>query len=244
MADDALRQACLGLTYPDEDDEPMVVQTVVPLPDAQRAIFDAAFSEVAAARHVVAVVAAKDATVRQFLVTFSEGGSSPELIMTECGITMMDITPFECVEYCFAEAPDRWALAKVSIAAVDEYKSRKFADWKKMLLTGDCEAQLRRMLKIGIVSRLFDATLFPTPEDLKPLYEVVDDRNGKIIKLPHPVQALRIWKAESGSYQSIEPILKDAPGDADRQAWWDGLLAELKDIRGAEYIDGLCSVSS
>ena len=73
-----------------------------------------------------------------------------------------------------------------------------------MLDTPDCEAQFRRMLQCGIVTNVYDKCMFPTPEALKEKYQVVDEKNGKTIDLPHPVSQLRIWNAESQSYDEVQ----------------------------------------
>merc|ERR1711974_438499 len=107
---------------------------------------------------------------------------------------------------------------------------------RAMLLEPVCEAQFRRLLQIGMISRLFDPQFFPTPEHLSCIYQVTDERSGKLIKLPHPVRALRIWDASAQSYKAVEPRLGGAPEEAEAEKWWKDFIQELSAKHGAEYI--------
>merc|ERR1712226_1292719 len=108
-----------------------------------------------------------------------------------------------------------------------------------MLLHGTCEAQLRRMLHIGVVTQLYDEHVFPTPDHLKSQYEVTDERTGRLIRVPHPVSGLRVWRASHLHYETIDPHLSGAPSESSREAWWANQVAELKEQMGAEYIESL-----
>ena len=107
-----------------------------------------------------------------------------------------------------------------------------------------CEAQFRRMLQIGVVSRLYDPHLFPTPEKAKASYQVTDEKTGKLITLPHPVTGLRIWNAEKQAYEQIDPLLTGAPTDADAPAYWVGMMQSFEDKHGADYIKSLLAGKS
>merc|ERR1719158_184357 len=97
-----------------------------------------------------------------------------------------------------------------------------------MLLKPTCEAQFRRMLQIGMISRLYDPQVFPTPESSKAKYQVTDERTGKLIELPHPVSGLRLWDARAQKYRSVETKLNNAPEEKDKAAWWQNFMTELK----------------
>lgn len=223
----------------DEDDKPLTYVSQHPLDPQRVAILGAAFPEIAAADRVVAILARSgDQPPREFTAV-SKGGGPAALVMGSCQITYADITPAECVLYSFAEQPGVWRAAQLSLEAMESYRDMKFQAWQKMLRTPDCEAQLRRMLQIGCVSRLYDRQIFPTPEDLTSLYEVTDDKNGKIIKLPHPVGALQLWDAAEQKYRELDPITRGAPAEHEKAAWWAGFLEELRQQHGQEYIDGL-----
>lgn len=68
------------------------------------------------------------------------------------------------------------------------------------------------------------------------LLQVTGD-NGKVIELPHPVAALRIYNAGKGDYDEIDPLLTGAPSDAEAKAYWDNLIKELKEKNGEEYMN-------
>merc|ERR1712048_1374318 len=141
------------------------------------------------------------------LVAVVAGAAAPELITGACQIMYEDLSPSECIEYAFAEAPGHWAMAMISLDALEAYRSMKFEAWKKMLQEPTCEAAFRRMLQIGLVTRLYDPQLFPTPDKLKSSYQVTDERSGKLIELPHPVSELRIWNAARLEYDPIDSRL-------------------------------------
>ncbi len=103
-----------------------------------------------------------------------------------------------------------------------------------------CESAFRRMLKAGPVSRLFDKHLFPTPEELNKKYQVTNEQNGKVIDLPHPVSALRVF--DNGSYREIDPTLDGAPRGSEATAtYFQELINQLKSDMGADYVEEMMS---
>ena len=46
------------------------------------------------------------------------------------------------------------------------YRASKFKLWKEMLMSGggNCEATLKRMVKAGVVTHMYDALALPMPE--------------------------------------------------------------------------------
>lgn len=187
------------------------------------------------------VMAKKGPDTREFTVTFKgDTFQDPTILMGSCQITYEDLTPSECIEFCFAEdQPDVWHMAQLSQEALETYRGMKFEAWKGMIVSSSCEAQFRRMLQIGMISELYDPQVFPTPEALKPKYQVTDERTGKIIDLPLPVKALRVWDAGSQVYQPIETRLTGAPSAVEAEKWWQQFVEELNSTHGAEYISGL-----
>lgn len=244
-ADDTMEaagEAAKLLKFESESGESLAYVSHRPLEPERQRIAAAAFPQCGTATQVLAVVAKGPSETIEFLYSVKEsGGGPPELepIMGSCQITFEDLSPSSCVEYSFAEAPDDWALAQISLEALGTYRASKFTAWRNMLLKPECEAQFRRMLQIGVINRLFDHTLFPTPDSLISHYEVVDDRNGKKIRLPHPVSNLRIWNASGKRYDAIDAQLEGAPTDAEKAAWWTNMLSEFREQQGEEYINGL-----
>jgi len=79
---------------------------------------------------------------------------------------------------------------------------------------------------------------FPSPQEEKEQYQVRDE-HGKIVEIPRPVHALRIWNAKLRKYDILSAHLDGAPSDKDAADYWKNMLQKLRDMRGAEYIDGL-----
>lgn len=238
MAEEAAKQ----LKLVNVDDEAMTFVSCRPLEPFRRKVIQAAFPTAEGDGQVLAIVAkGPSSEFREFIAVLDDGATAAKLISASCQITYEDLTPSECVEYSFPEEPDVWRLAQLSRAALDQYRSMKFENWKQMLLHSTCEAQFRRMLQIGLVTQMYDPHVFPTPELLKSKYQVTDDRTGKRIELPHPVKQLRAWNAEKLCYENIDPHLTGAPSEAEKASWWAEFVAQLEAGHGKEYIASLMS---
>mmetsp|Transcript_53044 Transcript_53044/g.119519 ORF Transcript_53044/g.119519 Transcript_53044/m.119519 type:complete len:243 (-) Transcript_53044:82-810(-) len=209
---------------------------------SRQQVMATAFPQCDLKKKAVAVLATgADGAKRELIAMVTEGdpAAAPELVMGSCSITYEDLSPSECIEYAFAEAPEEWAMAQLSLEALETYRGMKFEAWKAMLLSPTCEAQFRRMLQIGVVSQLYDPHVFPTPESTKSKFQVTDERTGKLIELPHPVHELRVWDVEKQAYKLIDTQLKGAPSEAEKDDWWINFVKELDATHGHEYIAGL-----
>lgn len=235
---DTIGEAVKALKLTDADGEAMEYVSHRLLETERQRVMATGFPDLAVMdEQVVAIIGKKDDDVREFIAIVKED-SKPELVFGSCQITFEDMSPSECVEYVFSEDPTRYALAQISLDALETYRGMKFELWQKMLKEPTCEAQFRRMLQIGVVSRMYDPNLFPTPDSLKPMYQVTDEKTGKLIQLPHPVGAMRVWNAKKQVYDSIDPQLQGAPSEAEKDAWWQNMIQELKEKHGEEYING------
>ncbi|CAK0853435.1 unnamed protein product [Prorocentrum cordatum] len=209
-----------------------------PLEPVRQGIVASAFPQCAAPSQVFAVIGSTPSGDTKEFIAVVDGQGAPSLVMGCCQITYEDLTPSECVEYRFEEDPS-WTMAQLSLDALEHYRTMKFDAWKQMLLKPTCEAQFRRMLQLGVITRLFDPVVFPTPEAQKEKYKVVDEKTGKPIELPHPVSELRVWSASDGKYKEIDAHLAGAPAEGEAAAWWKGLLEQLRAEHGDEYISSL-----
>ncbi|CAJ1333149.1 unnamed protein product [Effrenium voratum] len=236
MAAVSVPEAIRSLKLLSPDDEEMTLVSHRSLEEDRRKIFASAFPDCASG-DAVALVARGPSGHREFLALMKDGGA--QLVTGSCQITFEDLSPADCIEYCFAEAPTEWRLAQVSREALETYRGMKFEAWKQMLQKPTCEAQFRRMLQLGVVSQLYDPQLFPTPAAFQSQYQVTDDRTGKQIQLPHPVKELRVWKAEKQQYESIDTQLSGAPREAEKEGWWKDFMDTLRKEHGDEYIAGL-----
>lgn len=240
--EDSTVEAIKALKLENADGEAMAYVSHRSLEQTRRKTIATSFPDCEGSGDVVAVVG-KDAAgnLREFIAVLKGSPLVPELVMGSCQITYEDLSPSECIEYAFAEAPTEWAMAQLSREALETYRGMKFEAWKQMLTKPTCEAQFRRMLQIGLVTRLYDPHVFPTPESMKAQYQVTDERSGKLIELPHPVQELRFWSAQANSYEKVDTVLGGAPSEAEAKAWWDEFMVALRKEHGDEYITGLLS---
>jgi hypothetical protein len=205
----------------------------------RRQVISTAFPECQDADQVIALVGkTPEGEVKEFIAVVPKKGGAPSLVTGSCQITYEDLSPSDCVEYRFSEDA-AWAVSQLSLDALESYRGMKFDAWKQMLVKPTCEAQFRRMLQLGMVSRLFDPNVFPTPAAFRDKYKVTDERTGKQIELPHPVEELRVWDVKEQKYRSVDTRLTGAPAEDQAAAWWDDLIKQLKAEHGDEYIDSL-----
>lgn len=239
MEDEAVAKVVSELKFKDANEEEMAYVSYRPLDASRRQIMAAAFPEAASGR-LLQVMAKKDSDSREFTVAFKgDTLENPTILMGSCQITYEDLTPSECVEFCFAEEPEVWHMAQLGQEALEHYRGMKFEAWKNLLVSPSCEAAFRRMLQIGMIAELYDPQVFPTPEAQKPKFQVTDEKTGKLIELPHPVHGLRVWGAAKQDYVPIETRLTGAPSNEEAAQWWQGFVEELNTKHGAEYIAGL-----
>jgi hypothetical protein len=233
---DAIASELKKLKLQDADGNPLSYKRHFPLDQSRRKVFVTGFPQCAEPAQVYEIIG--ESPTKEFTATVDTDGTV-SLVEGSCQITYEDLTPSECVEYAFAEEPNVWRMAQLGRSALDEYKNSKFQSWHHMLKEPTCEAQFRRMLQIGPVIRIFDPHVFPTPEAFAANYRVTDDRTGKQIILPHPVCKLRAWNAAQQQYEAIDAQLAGAPGEADKEVWWNDQLQQLRDRHGGEYITAL-----
>lgn len=208
------------------------------VPADRAAVYARVFPSIAAASAVVSVPGTVGGEPVELLGAVS-GSFALEVLSSTCQVTYEDLSASQLVEFRFADEGDAtWRLSCIGEAALTAFKAHKFKGWKDMLENPTCEAQFRRMLQLGLVNKVYDKFIFPTPDALKPSYTVVDD-NGKNVDIPHSVAGLRIWAAADQAYREISPQLDGAPSDADAAKVWGEMLDQWRETRGAEFIDSL-----
>jgi len=164
-------------------------------------------------------------------------GDNTEVFLTECKISYEDVSPTQLIEYQFSSDGD-WFLAHVALPSLEYYRQSKYDIWKNMLIKPNCEAALKRMLNTGIISELFDDQIFITPAKDVHNYEV-EDENGKTVRVPHPVHALRVWDSSSQGFKAVSAHLEGAPEKDEEEKEWTKLLGVLNTEHGEEYIQSL-----
>lgn len=122
-------------------------------------------------------------------------GDAATPLLLEFKVSYEEMPPAHLVEYTFDEgaAEQSWRLAHVSLPYLLSYRAGKFADWEKRMLEPSCKAEFRRMFAIGPVFTVYDHHMFPSDAVDASQYEVLDESTGKMVVLPRPVAALRVW---------------------------------------------------
>jgi hypothetical protein len=207
--------------------------------DERKAVYAPDYSVVTTAAAVISVPGEVDGEPVELVGAVVNSGDSYnlEILSGTCKIMYDDLSVSQFVEYCFPDAPE-WKLAAVGDVALQEFKAHKYKAWKDRLDSPTCEAEFRRMLQLGLVNKVFDKHIFPTPDALKDQYLVTDD-NGKQVDIPHSVSGLRVWDVAEQKYREISPILDGAPADDEVVAAWENILADFRATKGEEYINGL-----
>jgi len=209
------------------------------LSDERKAVYAPEHSVVSTAAAVISVPGEVDGEAVELVGAVVPSGDTwnLEILSGTCKIMYDDLSVSQFVEYCFPDAPG-WKLSSVGDVALQEFKAHKYKLWKDRLDNPTCEAEFRRMLQLGLVNKVFDKHIFPTPDELKDKYLITDD-NGKQVDIPHSVSGLRVWSVAEGKYSEISPILNGAPEDGEVEAAWEKILTDFRETKGAEYINGL-----
>jgi len=210
------------------------------LPASRVDIYARKFPRLSSGVAVSATYENEDKEVLEYIVHIDPKTKAPTLILQECSIFLEEFPPSQIVEYSF-QPNGPWLLSNCCVNAVEMYRQHKFSKWRELFDHASCEAALRRLLKIGLIARLYDESAFPELEEDKASWQVTDERTGKLVHIPHPVHALRRWDTTSQAYVEVPCRLEGAPSDADVDQYWAKLLEELYRLYGKEYIEGLMS---
>lgn len=163
-----------------------------------------------------------------------------KLIELEDKISMDDLSPSELIEYSFDDNKNAiFYLAQMSKNSCLYYKKGKYKMWKDLIMNPDCEAAFKRLLKIGLINRLFDHVAFPSPKKEENDWIVVNKKTGKKTHIPRVIKQIRIWNISKNTYDYIDTILDGAPNDKDAKKEWEKMLNKFKEEQGIEYINGL-----
>jgi len=157
----------------------------------------------------------------EHIIRFRDGKFAEIVVTTS--IAMDVVTPTSLVEYCFED--EVWRLSELSCEDLDGYRSTKFKYWVEEVRKETCRKGLVGRLRNGLVTTVFDHSMFPTPDDMKEKYQVTDPKTGKIINISHPVKELRVWNAKEQKYDPVETQLDNLPEDPAK--FYEDLLVEL-----------------
>lgn len=99
---------------------------------------------------------------------------------------------------------------------------------------GGCAAAFLSEIKRGYaLSNVYDHMIFPSDPSEKGDWET--EHNGKVVHIPRPVAALRLWDSSSQSYVDISPAMAGAPALEEREAHWQQFLEELRSTLNTKY---------
>ncbi len=229
-----MEQAVKSLEIEDDMGNILTVKSFCVLEPKERADrYRAAFPEESKNAEILAL----DTGDVEQVAAYADGKAT--LLQSECGITLCDLSPSQLVEYTYGDEKGPWLLSKCSLMALEAYRKMKFKQWEKAIKFPDCMASFRRLLKLGVVTTIFDHMAFPHPSEEEKKQWQVKNESGKIINIPRPVAGLRIWNKAKKAYESVQSHMEGAPEPKDAQKYWEGLLNELRETRGAKLIDDI-----
>jgi hypothetical protein len=131
-----------------------------------------------------------------------------------------------------------WMVCCVGVDSLQSYIGGKFSAWKTQMLTafGGCAKAFIPELKRGYaLTNIYDHMVFSSPLDQKADWEV--EHNGKMVPIPRPVAALRIWNANTNSYDAVSPVMTGSPDPSQKEEYWQSFLVELRDALNPKYGD-------
>lgn len=132
-----------------------------------------------------------------------------------------------------------WMVCNIGAETLQAYSATKFGMWRKNMFEafGGCAAAFLPELRRGFaLSRVHDAMIFTSPPSEKAQWET--EHRGKMVAIPRPVRALRVWDSSAHDYIEVSAQLPGAPNNddaAERAAYWSTFLTELRSELNCKY---------
>jgi hypothetical protein len=132
-----------------------------------------------------------------------------------------------------------WYVSNVGAETLESYIANKFGIWKSHMMNafGGCAAAFLPELRRGYaLSNLYDHMIFSSSDAEKSQWET--EHNGRMVPIPRPVAALRVWDSVVHEYKSVSPQMPGAPDNSnpvEREQYWIALLEELKSHLNPKY---------
>jgi hypothetical protein len=126
----------------------------------------------------------------------------------------------------------------LGVDSLQSYIAGKFSAWKGQMLTafGGCAKAFLPELRRGYaLTNIYDHMVFSSPAYEKQDWEV--EHQGKLVSIPRPVAALRIWNPSTEAYDPLSPVMTGSPSEAQREEYWQSFLAELREHLNPKYGD-------
>lgn len=176
------------------------------------------------------------------IAVLKPGASQAELLLVDDGISYEQLSPLQLVEYSFEKADGsvgEWMVSNIGAETLAAYSGSKFSIWRNNMLNafGGCAAAFLPDIKRGYaMSNVYDHMIFCSPAAEKADWETT--HNGKIVSIPRPVHALRVWNSETHEYVELDPHMPGAPNNKDpteRSEYWTQFLDELRSTLNPKY---------
>eukprot|EP00039_Didymoeca_costata_P029864 m.26772 g.26772 ORF g.26772 m.26772 type:complete len:247 (+) comp7831_c0_seq1:387-1127(+) len=237
---DATQELVNNLDLTDIEENPATVSKITPLDENRRKIYaeaspDIPELQIGSGSDVLAVTCESTSGVLEHIVVVTDSTAKPIIITDK--IMYDDVPICALIEYRFGEN-NRWLLSNISQSSLEMYRSSKFQQWRDLLLDGGgkCKATFKRMLKTGLVTNMYDHAAFPSPEDEKKDWQVKND-SGKIVDVPRPVEAIRVWDPTTNEYKALSARMDGAPPPGEEGTHWTELLVKLREKFGEDEVD-------
>lgn len=179
-------------------------------------------------------------------------------------ISCESMSPLQLVQYNYARLDGSvtpWMVCASGESAVNYYRSQKFLVWQDQMKEafGKCIAAFYPEINRGYaMTNLFDFKSFPfVVGDEEDNSRFMVEHLGKIIYVPRPINAMRIWanipeESEAGGageekYKAISCLMDGAPSEETKEQFWTDFVGSLRthftNILGPEFIDDCLSKS-
>ena len=83
------------------------------------------------------------------------------------------------------------------------------------------------------MTNIYDSAIFYSNMEEQELWQTM--HHGKIINIPRPVRALRVWNPSSQRFDEISPLMPGAPSVSELEVHWGVFLDELRDHLHPKY---------
>ncbi len=97
-----------------------------------------------------------------------------------------------------------------------------------------CAAAFLPEIKRGhALCNIYDAAIFYSKTEEQEQWQTM--HHGKVISIPRPVYALRVWNPLAGGFEEISASMPGAPTADERESHWVSFLDELREHLHPKY---------
>jgi ubiquitin-protein ligase len=147
-----------------------------------------------------------------------------------------------------------WVLSRGTVEGYEQEKQILFKNYEDFITKDppECLSTLRKMMQNGPINRLYTGggnKFVKSHEGFAlrmPASEVADwqmtNDKGELQDIPRPAIGIRVWNAETRSYDSLDPLLNGAPNTPEAvDAWYENVVRKHKssNYMGSDLVDAL-----